>query len=159
MRGLSLFGLRVAGAATLLVAATPAIAELPGSLQPGATPVLPGNLIILRHVPPRNAIISGAGSAVTAPTAPPSIVFANIHGVGAPLSDAQAASVTGSIPAGQAGLDVASAIDGVFRSQSITGGAADRSGASGAGGAIGGAVQGGIGALHDALANLGGAGH
>lgn len=160
MRSSGSFGLRVATVLAAILSAAPAPAELPGSTQPGATPVPPGNLIILRVVPPRNAIIPGAGRAVTAPTAPPSIVFVNLNGVGAPLSDAQAASVTGSIPAGQGGKDVASAIDGVFRSQSMLGGAsADRSSASRAGGEIGAAVQSGMGALKGVFGALPGPGH
>lgn len=160
MRAGRSFGLRVAALLAVVATAAPAAAELPGSSQPGATPVAPGNLIILRVVPPRNAIIPGAGRAVTAPTAPPSIVFVNLHGVGSPLTDAEAASVTGSIPAGQAGKDVASAIDGVLRSQSMLGGSsAERSGASGAGGEISSAIQSGMGALKGVFGALPGPGH
>ncbi len=156
MRGIQSFELRVAGALALVFGATPALADYPGSTQPGAQQVLPGNLVLLRAVPPRNAIIAGAGRAVTAPTAPPSAAFGGMQGVGFPLSDTEAASVIGSIPAGQGGQIVAETLSGALRSQSMVGGAgADRSGASRGGVDIGGAVGAGVGALHDALGGLG----
>jgi hypothetical protein len=154
------FGLLIGSAAALAVTATPAAADYPGSTQPGATPVPPGNLILIRGVPPRNAIIAGAGDALGVPTAPPSSVFATIQGVGSPLTDAQAASVTGSLRPGQVGQYVAGAIDGVLRAQSATGGVpTGDSGASRSGGAVGGALQTGLGALSDALSHIGGQGH
>lgn len=160
MRGTCCLRIGTAGLTALLLAASPAAADYPGSTQPGAQQVPPGNLVILRAVPPRNAIIPGAGQAVTAPTAPPSVAFAGLQGIASPLSDAQAASVTGSVPLGQAGGQASAAIDGALRSQSLFGGAsADRSGPAGAGATISGAVQSGMGAIRGALGALGGAGH
>ena len=160
MRAFASSGIAIGAALLLALSASPATAGLPGSTQPGAQLVLPGNLIIIRAVPPRNAIIPGAGDAITAPTAPPSIVFATIQGVGAPLSDSQAASVTGSIAPGQVGTDVASAVDGVLGRQTIEGGPSpQRSGGAGLGADVGGAIRSGVGTLAGILGNLGGAGH
>jgi hypothetical protein len=116
-------------------------------------------MILMRVVPPRNAIISGAGRAITAPTAPPSVAFATIQGVGIPLSDAEAASVIGSFSPGQAGAVVATTIDGVFGSQSITGSPSNQAASGGAGGTISSAVQSGMGNLRSVLGGLGAPGH
>lgn len=160
MRANRSFELRVAGALTLALTPVPAAADYPGSTQPGASPVPAGNLLLIRAVPPRNAIIPGAGPAITAPTAPPSTVFANIQGVGSALTDSEAASVTGSAPMGQGGKDVAAAIDGVLQSRSMLGGAAaDRSSASGAGGVVSDAVESSMGAVRAAVGSLGGLVH
>jgi hypothetical protein len=148
--------------ATLLaaLAASPAVAELPGSTQPGAQQVLPGNLIILRNVPSRNAIIPGAGAALTAPTAPPSIAFAFLQGVGAPLSDSQAASITGSVSPGQSGRDVAAAVGGVLDSQPTGGGIIPQTSAGGELVAdVGRTMQSAVGSISGILGNLGGPGH
>jgi hypothetical protein len=156
--GTSVLG--IGGALLLTLVATPAAAGLPGSTQPGAQQVAPGNLIIIRNVPPRNAIIPGAGAAVTVPTAPPSIVFAVIQGVGAPLTDSQAASVTGSVSPGQGGGVVATAIGGVLGAQSMVGSPASQQGAGSAiGGQIGATVQSSVGMMSGLLGNLGGPGH
>lgn len=144
----------------LALSSVPAVAGLPGSTQPGAQPVVPGNLILMRAVPPRNAIISGAGGAITAPTAPPSVVFATIQGVGQPLSDSEAALVAGSVDPGQGGRDVAATIDGVLGSQSISGAAApERAGGAGLGTDIGGSVRSAVGTIGGILGSLGGQGH
>jgi hypothetical protein len=142
----------------LWLGAAPASASLPGSTQPGAEVVPPGNLIIIRNVPARNAIIPGAGDAVTVPTALPSIVFATVQGVGAPLSDSQAASIAGSSP-GQVGRDVATAIDGVLGGQSMAGVSPQAGTGRGIGADIGGTVQSTVGTLSAILGNLGGLGH
>jgi hypothetical protein len=149
-------------AATVIVglAATPATASYPGSTQPGAQPVPLGNLLIIRVVPPRNAIIPGAGRAISVPTAPPSSVFQSLEGVGAPLSDGQAALVTGSLGVSQSGKIVAANLDGLLGAQGVEGGRAlDPTGASRMGGALGGAIQTGVGALQGALGSLQGAGY
>jgi hypothetical protein len=152
--------LLIAGALTLGLAASPAAAGYPGSTQPGAQQVPPGNLLIIRAVPARNAIISGAGRAISVPTAPPSSVFQSLEGVGMPLSNGEAASITGSLAVGQSGKVAAAALDGLLGSQAMEGGrAADQTGASRMGGAISDGIQTGIGALHDALGGLQGAGH
>jgi hypothetical protein len=153
------FGLLIGSALALALWASPAAAGYPGSTQPGATPVPPGNLIILRAVPPRNAIIPGAGDAVYAPTAPPSTVFGTITGVGSPLTDAQAASVTGSVQPGQGGQYIAQAVDGVLGVQTATGTVPNGDSGARGGGQIGGALQTGLGAISDALSHLGGQGH
>jgi hypothetical protein len=148
--------------ATLLATMTPspAAAELPGSTQPGAQQVLPGNLIILRNVPARNAIIPGAGTALTAPTAPSSTVFAFLQGVGAPLSDSQAASITGSVSPGQGGRDVATAVGGVLESRPVGGGIIPQTaGGGGLIGGVGGTVQSAVGSISGILGTLGGSGH
>lgn len=159
MRAFYSVGLHFTGAAALALSSVPAVAGLPGSTQPGAQPVAPGNMILMRVVPPRNAIISGAGRAITAPTAPPSVAFATIQGVGIPLSDAEAASVIGSFSPGQAGAVVATTIDGVFGSQSITGSPSNQAASGGAGGTISSAVQSGMGNLRSVLGGLGAPGH
>lgn len=160
MRAFGLSGLAGAAALLLALSPVPAAAELPGSTQPGAQPVPPGNLILLRNVPSRNAIIAGAGAATTAPTAAPSIVFAAVQGVGAPLSDSQAASVTGSVSPGLSGEAVAATIDGVFGSGAMTGAASPaREAGPGMGAEIGGTVRSGVGAIAGILGNLGGLGH
>lgn len=143
----------------LAAAASPAAAGYPGSTQPGATPVLPGNLLILRQVPPRNAIVPGAGDAVSAPVAPPSAIFSNVTGVGSPLSDLEAASITGNLSTVQAGAHARSAIDAVLQPNSLIGGSSSERGTgSGSGAMIGDAVQSGLGSLRDALSNIGGDG-
>jgi hypothetical protein len=160
MRPRKLSAVQLAGGLSYLCLSVAAAAGYPGSTQPGAQQVAPGNIILLRVVPPRNAIVPGTGSAVTAPTAPPSMAFDAIRSVGSVLSDAQAASVTGT-PAGIGGGSVPASLAQALNSQSATGGAAaDRSGAARGGAAIGGAVETGLGALRGALNGLGGgAGH
>lgn len=145
-------------AALALVIPSPAIAGYPGSTQPGAQQVPPGNLVVIRDVPARNAIISGAGDALAVPTAPPSTVFATIEGVGAPLSDAEEATVTGSIGSLE-GRIVAGAVGGVLGSQSIVSTVGpDHWAVSGGGTAVGGALQTGLGAMRSALGSIGGGG-
>ena len=117
-----LFEILIAGVLALGVA-TPAFAGYPGSTQPGAQQVPLGNLIILREVPARNAIIPGAGDALAVQTAPPSSVFATIEGVGGPLTDAQEATVTGSVGSRE-GQIVAGALGTVLGSQAMIGGLA-----------------------------------
>lgn len=160
MRGIHSLAVRSAGLVGLLLAASPAAADYPGSTQPGAQQVAPGNLIILRVVPARNAIIPGAGQAIVAPTAPTSIAFGTLQGAATPLSDAQAASVMASVRPGQAGEQAAAAIDGALQSQALFGGAAgEHAGPAGGASQIGGAIQTGIGALRGTLGLLGGGGH
>lgn len=160
MRGTCSAEMFIAATLALALAASPAVAGYPGSTQPGAQKVLPGNLILIRAVPPRNAIISGAGRAVTAPTAPPSSVFESLEGVGAPISDGQAASIAGTSGAGQSGKLVAGAIGGLLGSQAMDGGQPlDRTAASEMAGGMAGALHTGIGALQGALGSLQGMGH
>jgi hypothetical protein len=133
-----------------------ALAQYPGSSQPGAQQVAPGNLLILRHVPPRNAIIPGAGAAVTAPTAPPAGIFSDVSGVIGALSDSDAASVSGLPSAGQGGFHVAVGLEQVSGSQSvIAGSGTERGGGSNFGGTISGAVNGGMESLRGALNSAG----
>ena len=135
------------------------MAELPGALQPGAEQVPPGNLLILRMVPPRNAIIPGAGAAVTAPTAPPSGIFSGVTGIARVLSDNEAASITSNLPSAENGHFVRSAVDETFRQQPALGGSAtERAAGSGLGGAISGAIETGLGALKSGLSALPGGG-
>ncbi|MCL6729964.1 hypothetical protein [Sphingomonas hankyongi] len=121
--------------------------------------MVPGNLLILRMVPPRNAIIPGAGAAVTAPTAPPQSVFSSTAGITRVLSDGEAASITGQLPAHEAGQMVRSAIDETMRPQPGLGGSATERATGGSlGGAISGAVGTGLGALRGAMSALPGSG-
>ena len=159
MRAFASSGIAIGAALLLALSAAPASAGLPGSTQPGAQPVPPGNLVIVRVVPPRNAIIPGAGAAITAPTAPPSVVFATAEGVGQPLSDSQAASVIGSIAPGQSGSNVAAAIDGVFGSRAMAAVVPEHAAGVGIAASIGGTVQPSVGTITGILGNLQGPGH
>ena len=157
MGALRSFRLSSVGVIAMAIAA-PAAAKLPGSTQPGAPPIPPGNILLLRDVPARNAIVPGAGVALSVSPAPPDSVFGTIQGVITRLTDAEAAAVAG--PIGKtAGQSTAGAVDGVFDSQSMIGGLApSQSGASAAGSEVRGALQTGLGALSNALGNLHGGG-
>jgi hypothetical protein len=146
----------IAAAIGLGSASVPALAGPTGSSQPGATPVPPGSFIVLRDVPARNAIISGAGDALAVQMGPPASAFDAITGVGARLSDVQAASVTGSLSAGAGGRAMAASMDHLFGAQSMSGGAADRASGAGAGGAISSGLQSGLAPLHNLFGALGG---
>lgn len=159
MRFVRSFLRRLTLGVALAGAATGAAAELPGSLQPGATPVPPGELLILRLVPPRNALNPGVGGTVTAPTTPPSGVFAGVAGITRILSDNEAASITSQLPSSGSGQFARSAIDETLRQQPGLGGSAtERATGSGAGGVISGAIQTGLGALKTGLGALPGGG-
>lgn len=147
-------------AAVVAIAAAhgPALAGLPGSTQPGAQQIPPGSLLILRQVPPRNAIISGAGEALAVPMAPPASVFA-INIALKPISDGLAASITSTPALGSGGASVSGALDQVTRSNQMIGdNPTERATGSGAGNQVNASVQLGLGALRDSLANLRGAG-
>ena len=148
----------IAAAIGLGSPSVPALAGPTGSSQPGATPVPLGSFIVLRDVPARNAIISGAGQALAVQMAPPASAFDAVTGVGALLSDAQAASVTGSISPGAGGNAMAATMDHLFGAQSMSGAASvDRAAGAGGGGAIGGALQSGLAPLNNLFGALGGA--
>lgn len=144
-------------AMTIALVAAPAKADLPGATQPGAQPVPPGSLLILREVPPRNAMLPGVGAAVTAPVTPPASVFSSTNGVFAILGDNDAASISGQIHPGQSGGFAGSAVDILLDSGSLLRvGNTERATGGGIGGAVSDAVQTGVDALHIALDALGG---
>ena len=151
-------GLSIAAAVALAAVPVPAVAG-PGSTQPGATPVPPGSLIVLRDVPARNAIVSGAGDALAIPMAPPAYIFDSLTGIGAPISDAQAASMTGSASVAGGNI-IVSTLDSIFGAPSASGGAApEHAAGSSIGGQISGAVQTALSPLTGLAANIPGAGH
>jgi protein-disulfide isomerase len=155
MRALGSSGLFLAGTLTLALISAPAAAEYPGSTQPGADQAPPGTITILRVVPPRNALISGAGPGEYVSTAPPSIVFEAFQGVGTPLSDAEAASVTGALSPVQGGNVVAKAIGGVLGSERMSGAATPERAEGGAASRVSGPIQAGVGSLSSILGSLG----
>ena len=148
----------VAAAIALAAIPVPAVAD-PGSTQPGATPVPPGSLILIRDVPARNAIISGAGAALAVPMAPPAYVFDSLTGIGAPISDAEAASMTGSASAAGGNI-IVSTLDSIFGTPSASGAASpEHAAGSSMGGQISGAIQTGLAPLTGLAANIPGTGH
>ena len=156
MGAMRFFCLSFAGVVAIAIA-TPAAAKLPGSTQPGAVPIPLGNILLLRDVPARNAIEPGAGFALSVSPAPPASIFGTIQGVVA-LTDAESAAVTGSIGK-TVGQTTAGAVGGIFDSNSMVGGMApSHSGAPAGGSEVRGAMQTGLGALSNALANVHGGG-
>ena len=150
--------LYVAAAIALAAIPVPAVAG-PGSTQPGATPVPPGSLIILRDVPPRNAIVSGAGDALAVSLAPPASVFDSLTGIGTPISDAQAASMTGSASSAGGNI-VVTTLDSIFGTPSASGAASpEHAAGSSLGGQISGAIQTAVAPLTGLAGNIPGAGH
>lgn len=159
MRGLKSSLKLLSTVVAIATAQAPASAGLPGSTQPGAQPVPLGNLLILRMVPPRNAIIPGAGAELSVRTAPPASAFASIGLALKPISDALAASITSTPAVGSGGGSVSGAIDQVTRSNQMMGdNPTERATGSGAGNQVNTSVQLGLGALRDSLGNLHGPG-
>lgn len=157
MGALRFFGLLFAGVISIATA-TPAIAKLPGSTQPGAIPIPLGNILILRDVPARNAIEPGAGFALSVSPAPPPSIFGTIQSVVTRLTDVEEAAVTGSVGK-TVGQTTAGAVDRALSSGSMVGGMPlSHSGASAGGSQVNGAIQNGLGALSNALANVHGGG-
>jgi hypothetical protein len=83
-----------------------------------------------------------------------------LQGVGTPLSDAEAASVTGALSSAKGGNIISKTIGGVLGSESMNGAVAPgQAGAGHAAGGMSGAIQGSVGTLSSILGNLGGPGH
>ena len=148
----------VAAAIALAAIPVPVLAG-PGSTQPGATPVPPGSFIILRDVPARNAIVPGAGAADAVSLAPPASVFDSLNGIGGTITDAQAASMTGSAAPGGGNI-VVSTLDSIFGTPSAGGAASPEHGAgSSLGGQISGAIQSAVAPLSGIGGMIPGGGH